>query len=93
VKSSGWFEDTKSLFIAMEYLPLGDLGNYMTQLFRENETQEIAFQLLEGLDFMHSNGFVHRDLEATGMFKLYVSILALYFLILLLIMLAPSDIC
>ena len=63
MKSSGWFEDTKSLFIAMEYLPLGDLGNYMTQLFRENETQQIAFQLLEGLDFMHSNGFVHRDLK------------------------------
>jgi serine/threonine protein kinase len=63
VKSSGWFENTESLFIAMEYLPLGDLGNYMTQLFRENEAQQIAFQLLEGLDFMHSNGFVHRDLK------------------------------
>ncbi|KAJ6076300.1 hypothetical protein N7499_008281 [Penicillium canescens] len=72
VKSSGWFENTKSLFIAMEYLPLGDLGNYMTQLFRENETQQIAFQLLEGLDFMHSNGFVHRDLKPQNIFVLSI---------------------
>lgn len=63
VKSSGWFENTECLFIAMEYFPLGDLQKYMTQLFREREAQQITFQLLESLDFMHSNGFTHGDLK------------------------------
>ena len=63
MKSSGWFENTESLFITMEYFPLGDLQRYMTQLFRESEAQQITFQLLEGLDFMHGNGFTHRDLK------------------------------
>jgi serine/threonine protein kinase len=47
----------------MEYFPLGDLQKYMTQLFREREAQQITFQLLESLDFMHSNGFTHGDLK------------------------------
>jgi hypothetical protein len=47
----------------MEYFPLGDLQKYMTQLFREREAQQITFQLLESLDFMHSNGFTHADLK------------------------------
>jgi hypothetical protein len=63
VKSAGWFESPESLFIVMEYLPLGDLQKHMTQPFTEREAQQITLQLLEGLDFMHSNGFVHRDLK------------------------------
>lgn len=47
----------------MEYFPLGDLQKYMTQLFQEREAQQITFQLLESLDFMHSNGFAHGDLK------------------------------
>ncbi|KAJ5866146.1 hypothetical protein N7534_000699 [Penicillium rubens] len=70
VKSSGWFENTECLFIAMEYFPLGDLQKYMTQLFREREAQQITFQLLESLDFMHSNGFTHGDLKPQNIFAL-----------------------
>lgn len=47
----------------MEYLPLGDLQKYMVQPFAEDEAQQITLQLLEGLDFMHSDGFAHRDLK------------------------------
>lgn len=47
----------------MEYLPAGDLQRYIIRPFSEGEVQHITLQLLEGLDFMHSNGFSHRDLK------------------------------
>ncbi|KAJ5091750.1 hypothetical protein NUU61_006620 [Penicillium alfredii] len=70
VKSSGWFDTPESVLISMEYLSLGDLQQYMTQPFPEKEAQHIALQLLEGLDFMHGNGFAHRDLKPQNIFVL-----------------------
>lgn len=63
MKSAGWFENSESLFIAMEHLPLGDLQKHIEKPFPERESQQITLQLLEGLDFMHSNGFAHRDIK------------------------------
>jgi serine/threonine protein kinase len=49
----------------MEYLPFGDLRNYLSGVspLREAEAQQVTFQILEGLSFMHENGFAHRDLK------------------------------
>lgn len=47
----------------MEHLPLEDLQKHLKIPFSERESQQITLQLLEGLDFMHSNGFVHRDMK------------------------------
>ncbi|CEO60026.1 hypothetical protein PMG11_04669 [Penicillium brasilianum] len=50
----------------MEYLEKGDLLKYLDHSrtpLSENETKEITFQILEGLDMMHQNKFAHRDLE------------------------------
>ncbi|KAJ5987398.1 hypothetical protein N7451_011763 [Penicillium sp. IBT 35674x] len=63
VKSSGWFENNESVFVCMEYFPLGNLQKQITQPFPDGEAQLITLQVLEGLDFMHSNGFAHHDLK------------------------------
>jgi serine/threonine protein kinase len=49
----------------MEFLPHGDLEDYLskTQTLPESEVEQIAFQVLEGLNSMHENGFAHRDLK------------------------------
>ncbi|KAJ6127856.1 hypothetical protein N7471_009073 [Penicillium samsonianum] len=66
VKSFGWYQTEASLFIAMEYLQLGDLQGYLhdqKQPLPEFEAQGIMSQILEGLYLMHDNGFAHRDLK------------------------------
>jgi calcium/calmodulin-dependent protein kinase I len=47
----------------MEYFPYGDLHNYLGSPLPESEGQNIVAQVLEGLNFMHQNGFAHRDLK------------------------------
>ncbi len=63
VQSYGWYEDDASIFIAMEYFPCGDLQNFMSSALVETDIREISSQVLEGLDYMHGNGFTHRDLN------------------------------
>ena len=63
VKSFGWYDDDDSIFIAMEYLPNGDLHKYLGSPLPESEGQNIVSQVLEGLNFMHRDGFTHRDLK------------------------------
>ena len=65
VKSFGWYESDDSIFIAMEYFPLGDLESHLSPRLPENDVQQITSQILEGLSFMHDNGFAHRDLKPT----------------------------
>lgn len=61
----GWFEDETSVYIAMEYFPLGDLYNAAKNEppMSEANTQLIMHQLLEGLVCLHENGFAHRDMK------------------------------
>ncbi|OAL46570.1 kinase-like protein [Pyrenochaeta sp. DS3sAY3a] len=66
VRSFGWFENDRHVFITMEYFPLGDLQDYLSRPLPETEVQQIAFQIVEGLKFMHHNGFAHRDLKPSN---------------------------
>ncbi|KAI4929126.1 hypothetical protein J4E85_005751 [Alternaria conjuncta] len=65
VKSFGWYENDEHVFISMEYLPHGDLGCYLDKSgpLPELEVQQIACQILEGLECMHKDEFIHRDLK------------------------------
>ena len=61
----GWFDNESSIFIAMEYLPSGDLERFRgtSGPFPELDTSYIVKQLIKGVRHMHENGFTHRDLK------------------------------
>ncbi len=62
----GWFEDDESVYLAMEYIPLGDLERNVAAkagAIKEPEIRDITVQILEGLKIMHQENFVHRDLK------------------------------
>jgi len=63
VRSSGWYQSPDHVYIAMEHCSLGDLSKHMEAPIQEHYACDIIFQILEGLWFMHSNGFAHRDLK------------------------------
>ena len=49
----------------MEYFEFGDLHSYLFSYPRllEEQVQDISFQILKGVAFMHENDFAHRDLK------------------------------
>ncbi|CZR58612.1 uncharacterized protein PAC_08504 [Phialocephala subalpina] len=63
----GWFKDQSDVFLAMEFIPLGDLEtnirNARSGRLPEIEAQEITEQILSGLEIMHTESFAHRDLK------------------------------
>ncbi|KAJ4230755.1 hypothetical protein NW757_013953 [Fusarium falciforme] len=63
VECYGWYKSENTVFIAMEYIEHGDLQNYLNQPFSESHAKVIGSQLVEGLGYMHENGFAHRDLK------------------------------
>ena len=53
------------MYIAMEYIPIGDVSQTFVQNYRWNEsdTEVVIEQLLHGLAVMHKAGITHRDLK------------------------------
>jgi calcium/calmodulin-dependent protein kinase I len=47
----------------MEYIIHGDLQENLTEALPDDQVGCIVRQVLEGLEFMHENGFAHRDLK------------------------------
>lgn len=62
----GWFKDGPDVFLAMEYMPLGDLEKNVVKCsgtVPEAEAKDITEQILSALNIMHAESFAHRDLK------------------------------
>ena len=59
------FESEDSFYSVMEYCEGGELFNYIVKKTRlsEEESAYFFFQLINGLEYIHSLGIVHRDLK------------------------------
>ena len=65
VKFNSTYEDAHYRYIAMEYIPMGDMSQSFVDGYRwsESDTKVVIKQLLHGLAVMHKEGITHRDLK------------------------------
>lgn len=59
------FQSSESLFLVMEYLPGGDLANLVKALgtLSEDWTRQFVAEVVNGLEMLHAQGVVHRDMK------------------------------
>lgn len=62
------FEDDKNVYIVLELCQYGNLFRYLKRLgpLSEIDAAFIIKQLLQAVDYMHSNGVVHRDFKLSN---------------------------
>jgi len=65
VKFNSSYEDADYFYIAMEYVPIGDMSVTFVDGYQwsESDTRVVIEQLLRGLAVMHKEGITHRDLK------------------------------
>ena len=65
VKFKASYEDDHFVYIAMEYISIGDMSRTFVggYLWNESDARVVVRQLLHGLAVMHKAGITHRDLK------------------------------
>lgn len=73
------FEDKANYYIISEYYKGGSLVERLRKFGKFSETQaaEIMIQILEGLNYLHLNGIVHRDIKLANVLLINKHSLAL----------------
>ncbi|KAK0478230.1 kinase-like domain-containing protein [Armillaria novae-zelandiae] len=68
VRYLGYEESPESLNIFLEYVPGGTIESCLSQhgRFSEGLTKSFTTQILEGLEYLHCRGIIHRDLKAAN---------------------------
>ena len=65
------FQNSKYLYMIMDYMPGGDLVNLMSNYdVPEKWAKFYTAEVVLALDAIHSMGFVHRSAEHTGLISL-----------------------
>ncbi|XP_066936555.1 mitogen-activated protein kinase kinase kinase 2-like isoform X2 [Clytia hemisphaerica] len=64
----GSIQDTKSLSIFMEYMEGGSLHERISRsgAMSEDDVRKYSRQMLEGLDYLHNNHIIHRDVKGAN---------------------------
>ncbi len=74
IKYYASFLENESLCIIMEYAELGDLYTLIKHYKRHNKYFDelllwrIAYEVLTGLEYLHSNNIIHRDIKCLNLF-------------------------
>lgn len=59
------FRDQTNIYCVFEYMPGKDLNHFFVknELFDEEELAHLAFNVLEGINYIHSKDYIHRDIK------------------------------
>lgn len=74
IKYYSSFLDGGILYIIMEYAESGDLYSLIkhykrhSKLFEEFDIWRIGYEILNGLDYLHKNNIIHRDIKCLNLF-------------------------
>ena len=66
IKPKDFYENSEYIFLIFEYIPFGDLGDFIqrhTRSMTSSLIKSISEQLVSSIKFLHSVGIVHRDLK------------------------------